>query len=71
MLANSLTLTSVDDGTATVKASKLEKLHRVKVSNTQRCIVEKDGKQYYASSKELTTDDILGEGFTKLSKEKQ
>lgn len=70
VLADSLTLTSVDDGTATVKASKLEKLHRVKVSNTQRCIVEKDGKHYYASSKELTTDDILGEGFTKLSKEK-
>ena len=70
VLANSLTLTSVDDGTATVKAAKLEKLHRVKVSNTQRCIVEKDGKQYYASSKDLTTDDILGEGFTKLSKEK-
>lgn len=68
--ADNLTLTSVDDGTATVKVSKLDKLHRVKVSNSTRSVVEKDGKNYYAASASLTTADILGENFTTLSKEK-
>lgn len=70
VLASSLTLTAVEDGTATVKVSKLAKLHRVQVSNSSRSVVEKDGKRYYAASKDLTADDILGENFTTLSAEK-
>lgn len=70
VVSESVTMTSVEDGTATVKAARLEKLHRVKVSNSSRCVVEKDGKQYYVANKDVTNEDVLGEGFTKLSAEK-
>ncbi len=58
-----MTLTEVNGG-GTVSATMGEALHRVKVSNTARSVVEKDGKQYYADSTKLTTDDITGAGFT-------
>ena len=68
--SDSLTLTSVDDASAKLTVSKLEKLHRVAVSNLGQSKVEKDGKIYTASSDKLTTDDLLGERFTSLSAEK-
>ncbi len=64
---NGMTLTGVEDG-ASLKVDMLDELHRVKVSNSSRSIVEKDGKQYYADSAKLTAEDILGKGFTKFEK---
>ncbi len=64
-----ITLTAVDGG-ATVKVAMLTKLHRTRVSNSNRCEVEKDGTKYYADSTKVTTEDILGEKFTVLANEK-
>ena len=58
--ATSLTLTKVDDNATTIKVNQLTELHCIKVSSdAKRCIVEKDGVQYYASAEKLTSADLL------------
>lgn len=64
-----MTLTGVDNPGDTTAVRLLDKLQRVRVgtgSNTQSIVV-KDGKQYYAATKNLTADDLLGENFTALT----
>ena len=63
--ATSLTLTKVDDNATTIKVNQLTELHCIKVSSdAKRCIVEKDGVQYYAAAEKLTSADLLGKTFT-------
>lgn len=46
-----------------VEVSGATKLHRIKTSAAWS-LVEYNGKQYYAQNASLTTDDLLGDGFT-------
>lgn len=64
----STTLTKVDDSTATVKVNQLTELHCIKISSdAKRCIVERDGVQYYVSADKVTDEDLLGKSFTECA----
>ncbi len=64
-----MTLTGVENTGETTTVRLLDKLQRVRVgtgTNTQSIVV-KDGKQYYAATKNLTPNDLLGENFNTLA----
>jgi len=61
----SITLTKTDGSNTSIKVNQLTELHCIKISSdAKRCIVEKDGVQYYASADNLTSEDLLGKTFT-------
>ncbi len=61
-IRDGITLTAVEGG-ATVKANIGDTLRRVRVSNTGKSEVEKNGIRYYADSDKLTANDIVGATF--------
>jgi len=61
-----MTLTAVDNQAETTTVRVMDKLQRTKIGSNNQSIVLKDGKAYYAASKNLTNEDLLGENFTTL-----
>lgn len=66
VISTSLTLTPVSGG-ASVTASQMNKLTRVKIGSNGQSIVEKDGVQYTVLSKSLSNEDLTGEFYEKVS----
>ena len=63
VVTSGITLVNVDNATDTTTAKQLDALQRVSVGSNNQSIVMKDGKKYYAESKNLTNADLMGEGF--------
>lgn len=68
VVASGITLVNVDNATDTTTARQLDALQRVSVGSNNQSIVVKDGKKYYAESKNLTNADLMGEGFQTCAK---
>ena len=68
VVASGITLVNVDNATDTTTARQLDALQRVSVGSNNQSIVVKDGKKYYAESKNLTNADLMGEVFQTCAK---
>ena len=68
VVASGITLVNVDNATDTTTAKQLDALQRVSVGSNNQSIVVKDGKKYYAESKNLTNADLMGAGFQACEK---
>ena len=62
-VTSAMTLVSVDNPADTSTVKTMDVLKRIKIGSNNQSVVVKNDKQYYAASRNLTSDDLEGHGF--------